>query len=90
MLDSDAVLHGYMVRGGDEAPTRAALTVIGLSPNIPARDHKLCVTVRSCFAPFPPCVFNTAACQAALYISPRFLHRLEGCSRVTGRGEDVS
>lgn len=57
-------------------PTRSPLTVIAVSPNILAGNHKIYVTDQSRFAPFPPCQFKAALGEAvhqvSLCISPRF------------------
>lgn len=62
-------------------PTKSPLTVITVSPNILAGNHKIYVTDQSRFAPFPPCQFKAAlgeaVCQVSLCISPRFFQHTD-------------
>lgn len=62
-------------------PTKSPLTVITVSPNILAGNHKIYVTDQSRFAPVPLCQFKAvlgeAVCQVSLCISPRFFQHTD-------------
>ena len=60
-------------------PTKSPLSVIAVSLNILAGNHKIYVTDQSRFAPFPLCQFKAALGEAvhqvSLCISPRYFQQ---------------